>query len=30
VGWLATLVFGLIPTQAGDNKWGPVPGGVRF
>ncbi|TIO43135.1 MAG: DUF805 domain-containing protein, partial [Mesorhizobium sp.] len=30
VGWLATLVFGLIPTQAGDNKWGPVPSGVRF
>ncbi|MDX8516474.1 DUF805 domain-containing protein [Mesorhizobium captivum] len=30
VGWLATLVFALIPTQAGDNKWGPVPVGVRF
>ncbi|WP_292587044.1 DUF805 domain-containing protein, partial [Mesorhizobium sp.] len=30
IGWLATLVFGLIPTQAGDNKWGPMPVGVRF
>ncbi|MDX8446279.1 DUF805 domain-containing protein [Mesorhizobium captivum] len=30
VGGLATLVFALIPTQAGDNKWGPVPVGVRF
>ena len=30
VGGLATLVFALIPTQAGDNKWGPVPAGVRF
>ncbi|WFP77100.1 DUF805 domain-containing protein [Mesorhizobium sp. WSM4906] len=30
VGGLATLVFALIPTQAGDNKWGPVPAGVKF
>ncbi|RRI02688.1 DUF805 domain-containing protein [Mesorhizobium tamadayense] len=30
VGGLATLVFALIPTQGGDNKWGPVPAGVRF
>jgi uncharacterized membrane protein YhaH (DUF805 family)/cold shock CspA family protein len=30
VGWLATLVFALIPTQAGDNKWGPMPAGVRL
>ncbi|TKB06561.1 MAG: DUF805 domain-containing protein [Mesorhizobium sp.] len=30
VGGLATLVFALIPTQAGDNKWGPVPAGVRL
>ncbi|RWA58050.1 DUF805 domain-containing protein [Mesorhizobium sp.] len=30
VGGLAALVFGLIPTQAGDNKWGPVPAGVRI
>ena len=30
VGGLATLVFALIPTQAGENKWGPVPAGVRF
>ncbi|MDG4885646.1 DUF805 domain-containing protein [Mesorhizobium sp. WSM4884] len=30
VGGLATLVFALIPTQAADNKWGPVPAGVRF
>ena len=27
VGGLATLVFALIPTQAGGNKWGPVPPG---
>ncbi|WP_192384132.1 DUF805 domain-containing protein [Mesorhizobium silamurunense] len=30
LGGLATLVFALIPTQASDNKWGPVPAGVRF
>ena len=27
VGGLATLDFALIPTQAGGNKWGPVPPG---
>ncbi|CDX26012.1 conserved membrane hypothetical protein [Mesorhizobium sp. ORS 3324] len=29
VGGLATLVFALIPSQFGDNKWGPMPAGVR-
>lgn len=29
VGVLSMLVFGLIPTQAGDNKYGPMPAGVR-
>lgn len=28
IGWIATLVFGLLPTQAVDNKWGPVPFGA--
>ncbi|TIL68175.1 MAG: DUF805 domain-containing protein, partial [Mesorhizobium sp.] len=23
------LVFALIPTQARENQWGPVPAGVR-
>ncbi|WP_246693614.1 DUF805 domain-containing protein [Mesorhizobium sp. M8A.F.Ca.ET.142.01.1.1] len=30
VGLLAIVVFGLIPSQVGDNKYGPVPAGVRF
>ncbi|CCV10571.1 DUF805 domain-containing protein [Mesorhizobium sp. STM 4661] len=30
VGGLATLVFALIPTQARENQWGPVPVGVRI
>ena len=29
VGGLATLVFALIPTQGQENRWGPVPAGVR-
>lgn len=28
LGWLVTVVFGLIPTQAGANRWGPAPAGV--
>ena len=30
IGALATLVFGLIPTQIGENKYGPMPAGVRI
>ncbi|TGP45526.1 DUF805 domain-containing protein [bacterium M00.F.Ca.ET.230.01.1.1] len=30
VGLLAILVFGLIPSQVGDNKYGPVPAGIKF
>ncbi|RAZ85446.1 DUF805 domain-containing protein [Mesorhizobium hawassense] len=30
VGELAILVFGLIPSQSGQNKYGPVPAGVRI
>ena len=29
VGGLIILVFALIPTQAQENQWGPVPAGVR-
>jgi uncharacterized membrane protein YhaH (DUF805 family)/cold shock CspA family protein len=29
VGSLIILVFALIPTQARENQWGPVPAGVR-
>ncbi|RWP17709.1 MAG: DUF805 domain-containing protein [Mesorhizobium sp.] len=29
IGWLIILVFALIPTQARENQWGPVPAGVR-
>ncbi|MGX9573677.1 DUF805 domain-containing protein [Mesorhizobium sp. f-mel] len=29
IGWLIILVFALIPTQARENQWGPVPQGVR-
>ncbi|TGQ74604.1 MAG: DUF805 domain-containing protein [Mesorhizobium sp.] len=29
IGSLAILVFALIPTQARENQWGPVPVGVR-
>jgi uncharacterized membrane protein YhaH (DUF805 family)/cold shock CspA family protein len=28
IGWLIILVFALIPTQARENQWGPVPAGV--
>ncbi|RUV30754.1 MULTISPECIES: DUF805 domain-containing protein [unclassified Mesorhizobium] len=28
IGWLIILVFALIPTQARENQWGPVPTGV--
>ncbi|TPN83837.1 DUF805 domain-containing protein [Mesorhizobium sp. CU3] len=30
IGWLMMVVFGLIPSQAGENKHGPVPTGIRF
>jgi uncharacterized membrane protein YhaH (DUF805 family)/cold shock CspA family protein len=30
VGSLIILVFALIPTQARENQWGPVPAGVRI
>jgi uncharacterized membrane protein YhaH (DUF805 family)/cold shock CspA family protein len=30
VGNLIILVFTLIPSQANDNKWGPIPYGVRI
>jgi uncharacterized membrane protein YhaH (DUF805 family)/cold shock CspA family protein len=29
LGYLVLLVIGLIPSQASDNKWGPVPRGVQ-
>lgn len=29
IGGLAILVFGLIPSQTGENQWGAVPAGVR-
>ncbi|RUY72621.1 DUF805 domain-containing protein, partial [Mesorhizobium sp. M7A.F.Ca.CA.001.05.1.1] len=29
IGSLIILVFALIPTQARENQWGPVPAGVR-
>ncbi|RWE53387.1 DUF805 domain-containing protein [Mesorhizobium sp.] len=29
IGWLIILVFALIPTQARENQWGPVPAGVK-
>lgn len=28
IGGIALLVFGLVPSQAGKNAWGPVPAGV--
>jgi uncharacterized membrane protein YhaH (DUF805 family)/cold shock CspA family protein len=28
IGWLIILVFALIPTQARENQWGPVPAGI--
>ena len=30
VGELAILVFGLMPSQVGENPWGAVPVGVRI
>ncbi|MER8980399.1 DUF805 domain-containing protein [Mesorhizobium sp. M0870] len=30
IGSLIILVFALIPTQARENQWGPVPAGVRI
>jgi len=30
IGGLIILVFALIPTQARENQWGPVPAGVRI
>lgn len=30
IGWLVMLVFGLIPSQVGENRYGPAPVGVRF
>jgi uncharacterized membrane protein YhaH (DUF805 family) len=30
VGNLIILVFTLIPSQANENKWGPIPYGVRI
>ena len=29
IGWLIILVFTLIPSQRHDNKWGPVPYGIK-
>jgi uncharacterized membrane protein YhaH (DUF805 family)/cold shock CspA family protein len=29
-GGLATLVFGLIPSQVGENPWGAMPAGVKI
>ncbi|TIO06560.1 DUF805 domain-containing protein [Mesorhizobium sp.] len=29
IGWLIILVFALVPTQARENQWGPVPAGVN-
>ncbi|WP_292076672.1 DUF805 domain-containing protein, partial [Mesorhizobium sp.] len=28
IGWLIVLVFALVPTQARENQWGPVPAGI--
>jgi hypothetical protein len=28
IGGLAVLVLGLVPSQVGENQWGPVPAGV--
>ncbi|RVD13148.1 MAG: DUF805 domain-containing protein [Mesorhizobium sp.] len=30
IGSIALLVFGLLPSQVGENPWGPVPAGVRI
>ncbi|WP_217577148.1 DUF805 domain-containing protein [Mesorhizobium sp. GbtcB19] len=30
LGPVAILVFGLLPSQFGENRWGPLPAGVRF
>lgn len=30
VGGVALLVFGLVPSQVGENPWGPVPAGVKI
>ena len=30
IGSVALLVFGFIPSQVGDNPWGPVPAGVKI
>ena len=29
IGGLIILVFTLVPSQKNDNKWGPVPEGIR-
>jgi uncharacterized membrane protein YhaH (DUF805 family)/cold shock CspA family protein len=29
VGWLILLVFALIPSQTRENRWGPVPAGIK-
>lgn len=29
IGGVALLIFGLMPSQVGENPWGPVPAGVR-
>jgi uncharacterized membrane protein YhaH (DUF805 family)/cold shock CspA family protein len=30
VGWLILFVFALIPSQARENRWGPVPAGIKI
>jgi uncharacterized membrane protein YhaH (DUF805 family) len=30
LGAVAFPIFGLLPSQFGENRWGPVPAGVRF
>ena len=30
LGAVAFLVFGLLPSQFEENRWGPVPAGVKF
>ncbi len=30
LGAVAFLVFGLLPSQIGENRWGPMPAGVRI
>ncbi|RUU01757.1 DUF805 domain-containing protein [Mesorhizobium sp. USDA-HM6] len=30
LGAVAFLVFGLLPSQFGENQWGPMPAGVRL